>query len=166
MNANLPSHVLPRVELVYAKTAAGRLEVTERSAGLNARQRAALIMVDGRRDATALAQLMPVADVPSVLAALLALGLIGAPVDVRAAPVPESSALAAIKADLIDAAQTHLGVTASDIVARVRQAGDAAQLLRILGRWHMAMQDSKHGRDAAATLLEQTKRTLQEAVLP
>lgn len=161
MNANLSSHVLPRVDLVYAKTPAGRHEVGQRSAGLNARQRAALIMLDGQRDATALASLMPLDQVASVLAALLAQGLIAAPVTITAAP--ESSALAAIKADLISAAQTHLGLMASDIVKRVQQADDAAQLLRILGRWHMAMQESKHGRDAASGLLEKTRATLQEA---
>ena len=69
-------------------------------------------------------------------------------------------ALADIKAELIHAAELYLGVMAGDVVARVRQAGDAAQLLRVLGHWHMAMQDSKHGREAARALLDKTRVTL------
>ena len=163
MQANLPSPPPPRVDLVYAKTDTGRLEVTHRAAGLNARQRAALIMLDGQRDGAALAQLMPADQVAPVLAGLIALGLItdGLP----AAPVPapraqEPTALATIKAELIAAAEAYLGMMAGEIVARVRQAPDAAQLLRVLGHWHMAMQDSKHGKDAAAILLEKTKVAL------
>jgi hypothetical protein len=156
----------PPVDLVYTKTAAGRHEVGHRGAGLTARQRTALIMLDGQRDATALAGVMPAGAVAAVLTTLLGLGLIAAPAaDMAPTPPPESSALAAIKAELIAAAQAYLGMMASDIVARVRQASDAAQLLRILGHWHMAMQDSKHGRDAASTLLEKTKRTLQGAAV-
>jgi hypothetical protein len=165
MNAKLPLHVLPRVDLVYAKTPAGRGEVAHRSAGLNARERAALIMLDGVQAATMLVKLMPADQVAPVLAALLAQGLIAAPVPAAPAQSAEATALGAIKADLIEAAQTHLGLMASEIVERVRQAADAAQLLRILGRWHMAMQESKHGREAASNLLEKTRATLQETAL-
>jgi hypothetical protein len=165
MNAKLPLHVLPRADLVYAKTPVGRGEVAHRSAGLNARERAALIMLDGVQAATMLVKLMPADQVAPVLAALLAQGLIAAPVPAAPAQSAEATALGAIKADLIEAAQTHLGLMASEIVERVRQAADAAQLLRILGRWHMAMQESKHGREAASNLLAKTRATLQETGL-
>ena len=166
MHPNLPSPVPPRIDLVYAKTAAGRHELAHRGAGLTARQRTALIMLDGQRDAASLATVMPAAEVTSVLAALVALGLIVAPLSSSPhspAPVPAAPGLDAIKAALIGAAETYLGVMASDVVTRVRQAGDAAQLLRMLGHWHMAMQASKHGKDAAATLLEETRAALQAA---
>lgn len=152
------SPLLPRVDVVYAKTALGQHEVQYRGAGLTARQRAALIMLDGQRDATVLAAVMPADQLAPVLAALIALGLIAAvTADV---PAPESGKLATIKAELIGAAETYLGVMGADVVARVRQAGDDAQLLRVLGHWYMAMQDSKHGKDAARTLLERSKLQL------
>lgn len=177
MHAFPSSSLLPRIDLVYAKTAAGRHEVAARGAGLNARQRTALIMLDGQRDARALAAVMPADQVASVLAALVALDMIAvvagdalAAVVAAAAPSvpapPAASAypqLAAIKADLISAAETHLGALGADVIARVRQADDAVQLLRVLGRWHMAMQESKHGREGARTLLEKTKASLQSA---
>jgi hypothetical protein len=152
------SPLLPRVDVVYAKTALGQHEVQYRGAGLTARQRAALIMLDGRRDATVLATAMPADQLAPMLAALIALGLIAAvTADV---PATESGKLATIKAELIGAAETYLGVMGADVVARVRQAGDDAQLLRVLGHWYMAMQDSKHGKDAARTLLERSKLQL------
>ncbi|HEX8477168.1 MAG TPA: hypothetical protein VF663_02470 [Telluria sp.] len=160
MQPTLPSHLLPRIDLVYAKTAAGRAELAQRSAGLTARQRAALIMLDGQRDATALHAVMAAEQVAPVLAALIALGLIAPPTVTLGIP-PASSSLDAIKTELIAAANMYLGVMASDVILRVQKAADATQLLRMLGHWHMAMQDSKHGKIAAAALLEKTKAALQ-----
>ena len=117
--------------------------------------------------ATVLATVMPPDQLGATLAALIALDLIAAVLPgsaqapVAAPPRPaESGKLAAIKAELIAVAETYLGVMATEVVARVRQASDDAQLLRVLGHWHMAMQDSKHGKDAARTLLERSKLQL------
>lgn len=163
MHSTLPSHLLPQIDLVYAKTAAGRAEVAQRSAALTARQRAALIMLDGQRDATALHTVMPADQVAPILAALIALGLIAPPA--LAVPVaPASLSLDTIKAELVAAAETYLGIMAGDVILRVQQAADASALLRMLGHWHMAMQDSKHGKVAAAALLEKTRSALQHAV--
>jgi len=170
---------LPRVDWAYAKTAAGHDELRHRTAGLNARQRTALIMLDGQREARALATVIPADQLAPIVAALLALGLIGAAPDEElvasiapepaaghaSAPAPDDARLAAIKAELISAAETYLGVMATEVVAPVRQAGDAVQLLRVLGRWHMAMQASKHGKDAGRTLLARSKLYLDGAAL-
>ena len=116
--------------------------------------------VDGRGEARLLATVMPLDQVAPVLATLLALGLLTA-----ARHVPEPLALASIKGELADLVESYLGVMAGDVVMRVRQAGDAAQLMRVRGQWHMAMQGSKHGKDAAAALLEKTKAALHGAAL-
>jgi len=162
MQATSSAHLLPRVDRVYIKTVAGRNEVSQRGAGLTSRQRTALIMLDGQRDARVLETLMPADQVAPILAALMALDLITAASssDAPAAAAPAAPALAAIKAELIHSAELYLGVMGADVVARVRQAGDATQLLRVLGHWHMAMQDSKHGREAARDLLDRTRATL------
>lgn len=162
MQATPSAQLLPRVDRVYVKTSAGRSEVSQRSAGLTSRQRTALIMLDGQRDARVLETLMPADQVAPILAALIALNLIAAESsqETPAVAAPAAPALAAIKAELIHAAELYLGVMAGDVVARVRQAGDATQLLRVLGHWHMAMQDSKHGKEAARTLLDKTRATL------
>lgn len=161
--------VLPSVDLVYTKTEAGRRELAQRSAALAARQRAALIMLDGRRDAHVQATLMPADQIAPVLATLIARGLIAPAATTESAPAPVPSpapgqpALAAIKAELTHAAELYLGVMAGEVVARVAQAADGAALLRVLGHWHMALQDSKHGKEAARALLEKTRAMLAPA---
>jgi hypothetical protein len=159
MQATPSARSLPRVDRVYTKTVSGRHEVSQRSAGLTSRQRTALIMLDGQRDARVLESLMPADQVAPILAALIALDLITSETP-SAAPAASASPLAAIKAELVHAAEVYLGVMAADVVARVRQADDAPQLLRVLGHWHMALQDSKHGKAAAQALLEKTRATL------
>ncbi|WP_332877849.1 hypothetical protein [Massilia sp. S19_KUP03_FR1] len=160
MQSTSSAKPLPSVDLVYTKTAVGRHEVGHRGAGLNARQRTALIMLDGQRDARVLETLMPSDQVAPILAALMGLGLIAPAASGLASPAPEAPALAAIKAELIQSAERYLGVMADGVVARVRQAADATELLRVLGHWHMAMQDSKHGKEAARALLDKTRATL------
>lgn len=157
----------------YAKTAKGRGEVERRSLGLNARQRSVLIMVDGRKPRSALAAMLPAGTVDAVLDALLALDLIEpahththVPV---AAPAPvvatEAAArLARVKAQMVDTAQTYLGLMAAEVVRRIDRAGDAEALLGVIGHWHMALQASKHGRDMALAHVERVKAELREQV--
>lgn len=154
---------LTSLDVVYAKTDAGRAEMVQRAAGLTARQRGALIMLDGQRPATALAALMPLDEVGSVLATLVELRLIGAPASVSPPVAAAPGPLAGIKAELIQTAEAYLGLMAADVVTRINQSRDATQLLRVLGQWHMAMQASKSGRSTAESVLEKTRAALEGA---
>lgn len=148
-------------DTVFAKTARGRAEVAARSAGLKSRQRTLLIMLDGQKRLRDIAG--PAAgELGETVRQLLALGLI-APAG-GAAPAPPSkpdpqaalaasAKLAEIKALMTDSAQTCLGLMAADVVRRVQGARDEAELLSVVGHWHMAMRDSKHGRDAVQICL-------------
>jgi IMP cyclohydrolase len=60
-------------------------------------------------------------------------------------------------------AETYLGPMATDLVRRVEQASDETQLLSVVGHWHMAMRDAKHGKDVASTLLEQIKANFAQS---
>jgi hypothetical protein len=162
-------------DTIYAKTARGREEVAQRLLGLSARQRSVLIMVDGRRPSAALAELVAGAD---IVGELLALGLIAAaaapaqPAAPAPAPPPTSAPapppapapaqqravpdvrLAAIKRQMTTTAETYLGLMAADVVRRIERAADEAQLQSVLGHWHMALQESKHGKAVALAQLE------------
>lgn len=168
-------------DLVYAKTDAGRAELAQRSAKLGARQRSVLIMIDGQKSCAALAALAPQQQLGLILAELEALGFIAparpappargaqpAPIAAAAPPTPAASAidpvlLANAKRMLTATAETYLGLLSAEVVRKVQAAADEEQLLRALGHWHMAMQASKHGRDAAATCLAQIKASLRGA---
>jgi hypothetical protein len=155
-------------DTVYAKTGKGRDEVTRRALNLNGRQRSVLIMLDGRKSCAALAPLMPAGQVAAIVGELLALGLI-APCDgtaaahTSAAPTVSDAGLDRIRRYMVGAARTHLGLLAEDVVARIERAGDAGQLRGVVGHWHMALRDSKHGRAAAGDCLREVRDALREA---
>lgn len=146
-------------DVVYAKTAQGRLEVARRGAGLGARERSVLIMLNGRKSATTLAALMPHVQLARILDELVARGLI-APVG---APLlaDGGARLEPVKAMLICSAENYLGLIAADLVRQIGAAADEHQLQRAIGHWHMAMQDSKYGRDVVETELALVKTALQ-----
>lgn len=171
-------------DVVYAKTARGRDELAQRSLGLHARQRSLLILVDGRKDVAALAALVP-AGLAASVGELLALGLIApasgvpvppapatmpttpaapvaAPAAPAATPVSDEAAvrLAHVKATMIATAESCLGLLAAEVVKRIERAADADALLAVVGHWHMALQDSKRGRELAMAGVEQVKASL------
>jgi hypothetical protein len=111
---------------------------------------------------------MPAGQVAAIVGELLALGLI-APCDgsaaahTGAAPIISDAGLDRIRRYMVGAARTHLGLLAEDVVARIERAGDAGQLRGIVGHWHMALRDSKHGRAAAGDCLRAVRDALREA---
>lgn len=127
---------------VYAKTADGREEIEKRRRGIPPRLRSLLILIDGRQTDEALAKLVP--QFEESLAALLAARLVEA---VAAAPaaVPDSDFAASepllIEGELVnvrshaaDAAGDLLGEAGSDIVVRIENSEDIAQLRAALER--------------------------------
>jgi hypothetical protein len=153
-------------DAVYAKTTKGRSEVVSRGMGLSGRQRGVLIMLDGRTSCAALAPLMPAGQVAFIVEQLLALDLIapcGAAVVAPAATVDRNDGLARVKRYMASTAQAHLGLLAAEVVARIERAADGGQLRAVVGHWHMALQDSKHGRAAAEDHLREVRAGLRDA---
>lgn len=162
-------------DIVFAKTPKGRTEVVRRSAALNGKQRSILIVIDGQKCLSAIGTLLPEQEVAWILNILLELELIApqtepavsaaAPrsstVDHASTPRVDSAKLLRIKTMMMSSAEAYLGPMAMDVVRRAEEAGDEKQLLSVLGQWHMAMRDSKYGRDVAAMHLEQIKASFR-----
>jgi hypothetical protein len=146
---------------IYAKTEKGRAELVQRNLGLSSKQRTVLILLDGRKPCSALGGLLPAGQVEAIIAELLALGLI-AP-SVAAAPAL-SAVLSRVKAEMVETAQSCLGLLAAEVVRRIESAGDERELLAVVGHWHMALQASKHGREAAQVHLERVKESLGQTL--
>lgn len=173
----LAEQIDPRAiaDLIYTKTDLGRAELAQRSARLGARQRSVLIMIDGQKTCAALAAMAKQQQLGVILAELETLGFIAPAPRRAAAPAANAVAptqaaitidpllLANAKRMLTATAETYLGLLSTEVVRKVQAAGDEDQLLRALGQWHMAMQASKHGREAAATCLEQIRASLRGA---
>jgi hypothetical protein len=162
-------------DMVFAKTPKGRAEVAQRSALLSRKQRSILIVLDGKKRLSAIHTLLPSQELAAIVHQLLALELIAAQIEVAvSAAAPKTAAaghpltpapaqpadparLLRLKAMLIDSAETHLGLMAAEVVRRVELACDETQLRSVLGHWHMAMRESKYGKDVAGMHLEQIK---------
>jgi hypothetical protein len=145
---------------VYAKTDTGRQEVARRTLGLNRRQRTLLILIDGYRPCSALDGMMPDARVAEIVSELLSLGLIAPAGLPRAAAPSPSAGLAKVKAEMVAIAESCLGLLAAEVVRRIEGAADETALLAVVGHWHMALQASKHGREAALAHVERIRESL------
>lgn len=172
--------------MVFAKTPKGRAEVAQRSTGLNGKQRSILIVLDGQKRLSAIRTMLPVQEMAGVVDFLLALELIAPQTEVAAsttaprtatiertlasasAPLADAAKLLHIKSMMTHSAETHLGLMAAEVVRRVQQACDETQLLSVLGHWHMAMRESKYGKDVASMHLEQIKASFrgEEKIAP
>jgi hypothetical protein len=146
---------------VYAKTEKGRTEVTQRSLGLTSRQRAVLILLDGRKPCSALDGLLAADQVAAIVGELLSMGLI-APAGLVSPAL--SPVLSRAKAEMIETAQSCLGLLATEVVRRIERAADEQELLGVVGHWHMALQASKRGRDLAHAHVEPVKEILGNAL--
>ena len=105
----------------------------------------------------AAAQTMPDAAVSAPVSATVP---VAAP---DAGPLQADAGVAAIKAYMVQAAQTYLGLLAAEVVERIERAHDAAGLRGVVGHWHMALRASKHGRETAAAHIEYVRTGLREA---
>ncbi|MGJ7915746.1 hypothetical protein ACI48D_09755 [Massilia sp. LXY-6] len=147
---------------VYAKTEKGRAEVAQRSLGLNSRQRTVLILLDGRKRCSVLVGLLPAGQLAAIVGELLSMGLIvRSGVSAPATAAPSSARLAQVKAEMVETAQSCLGLLAAEVVRRIERAADERELLGVVGHWHMALQASKHGREAAQAHLERVMESLR-----
>jgi hypothetical protein len=173
MTSEIPRFAAELRDSVFAKTPKGRSEVAQRSAGLNGKQRSILIVLDGQKRLSEIETLLPQQEVARILTVLVELALIAPVADepvflpsdcaaaTASAPPVDSARLVRIKAMMTGSAEKYLGVMASEVVRRVEQASDETQLLSVLGHWHMAMRESKYGRDVAGIHLEQIKASFR-----
>ncbi len=174
---------------VFGKTEAGRAEVVQRSAGLTARQRAVLILLDGQKPLGAIETWLGEEEMLEAVENLLRKGLAG----IAAAPAPSpagvpvpagvaasvadtrpaataaialarpaaaTAALAAARDLMANAARKHLGLLAADLVRRIEHASDESQLAGVVGLWHVSLRESKTGKPCAEGLLAEARALL------
>lgn len=70
--------------------------------------------------------------------------------------------LAAVKSILIDAADDYLGIMGRSIKSRIEACDSEDSLRQCISSWHMAMRESKLGRESASFLMEQIHYTMEE----
>ncbi|MBE9608027.1 hypothetical protein [Chitinilyticum piscinae] len=164
---------------LFQKTALGVNELNERGGLISQKERRLLITIDGKRDATILAALLPGEDVPGMLLKLRNLGMIAAvketkvdPLDFAGPvtiapklPVSNTRQLDAARKVILDVSQQYLGQSWADRLGeqlgKVRHADEFAPIIE---QWLTALRRSGH-RGAADTGQRQVNALLatQEA---
>lgn len=65
-----------------------------------------------------------------------------------------------IKDFMTTTAQTYLGLLAAELIHRIERAKGAEALMAVVGQWHMALRESKHGNRFAGPYLHQITAAL------
>jgi hypothetical protein len=74
--------------------------------------------------------------------------------------LPSPEKIREIKDFMTTTATTYLGLLSADVIHRIERAKSAAQLMNVVGYWHMALRESKQGNRFAGPYLEQVTAAL------
>jgi len=143
----------------------GRQSLTAGTVAISGKQRQILRLIDGSRRLDQLAVMLPGRDVPAELADLMTHGLVlpppglvPTPRETARRPLPEGWRAAMIF--MKDQASQAMGVMAGPILALLDGADNADAARHAVARWHMAMRESRHGRENADNQLTVVTRML------
>lgn len=159
---------------VFAKTPKAYEEIHHRIHRLSARQRRVLILLDGQKTLSSIAEVVPMNELEEVLPLLVRDNFVqvkdsamrspeqseDTPLPARAKALLDTGKLQEIKNFMISSAQTCLGLLAADLVQRIEKARDEVQLQSLVGQWHMALRESRQGPNVADKFLEHVRTVL------
>jgi hypothetical protein len=162
--------------MIYQKSALGLHEIFSSDRSLTTRERQILVLIDGKRSSEELEGFFEKRQVREVLAKLEQLGFIE-PVDGQSPPQHTSSyatnyiaesrtdltqeQIDAIKQILINGADDYLGIMGRGLKEKIQTASDFKKLRNFISLWHMAMRESKLGRESAGVLMHQINQIIE-----
>lgn len=158
--------------MIYQKTPAGIAEIAASIRKLNFRQRQVLILVDGKRNTDELALFLNQPNMLQILAELEKQGYIYnsayskppvTPIQTEIAEQPSlnEAKIIEIKRILTDSAEQHLGIMGRGLMRKIESAELGEQLLACISQWHMAMRESRQGKEAANTLMARIQEIMK-----
>lgn len=154
------------MDIVYVKSDRAVKEFEQGNRSLSLKHRQLLIMVNGRRTNSQIAQAVNSEQAIQMLADLEKLGFLINPETVSDSELKsdiktysaESSLsqqhLVFIKTFLIEEAQLQLGLMSRSVEQKVDLVQNADDLKSCIAHWHMAIRDSRNGRTVADKLME------------
>ncbi|HQS36728.1 MAG TPA: hypothetical protein PK571_00670 [Methylotenera sp.] len=172
------------ITMVYEKSALGFKEFTTDKRTLGVRERQVLLLVNGVRKLDDLEKFFKRDHLMDTIKKLESDGYIqrqdgevspaaeSAPVhslpffeaDDSAQPICPTK-LAAVKTILLEAADDYLGIMGRGIKSKIEACDTDNSLKQCISSWHMAMRESKLGRESASFLMEQIHQTLEGKLL-
>lgn len=175
--------------MVYEKSALGFNEFTTDKRTLGVRERQVLLLVNGVRKLDDLEKFFKKDLLMDTIRKLESEGYIQLPIGERKQQQhevantfhttlsflePESKdeaeaicpvKLASVKTILIEAADDYLGIMGRSIKARIETCNNQENLRQSISSWHMAMRESKLGRESASFLMEQIHQILEGNII-
>ena len=79
-------------------------------------------------------------------------------------PALDENAKQAIKHIIIETSAEHLGIFSRDLLDKTERAQNAAQLRACISQWHMAMQESRSGREKCVEWLNEVNGLLHHGM--
>lgn len=166
--------------MVYEKSARGYNEFNSEVRTLHFKERQVLLLMNGARTLDDLEKLFPKDQLSQIVLKLESKGYIQTvgsniaikvdsitPIslaDIRFTAIDETK-LASIKAIVIEATNDYLGLMGRGIKTQIEACQDEVSLKSALSIWHMAMRESKLGRESASFLMEQIHQILQNKII-
>jgi hypothetical protein len=80
--------------------------------------------------------------------------------ELRAALTEDPETIRQVKDFMTTTAHTYLGLLGAPVIQRIERARDAAQLMSVVGHWHMALRESKQGHRFAGPYMIQVQQSL------
>lgn len=173
--------------MVYEKSSLGYNEFTSNKRTLNVRERQVLLLVNGERNLNSLEKLFRKEVLIDTIKKLESNGYIQLSTVISAHasltplshvvknphPVAQSllepkdtaenicpTKMVNIKTILNDATDDYLGIMGKSIKAKIEACANETDLRQCISSWHMAMRESKLGREPASYLIEQINQIL------
>ncbi len=173
--------------MVYEKSALGYIEFVNEKRTLPVRERQVLLLVNGIRDMSELEKFFKKEQLAETIQKLEAGGFIqrfNANVNPSSAITNKVSSttlsffeaefsdisvtpekIEAVKVLLIEAADDYLGLMGRGIKEQIGKSSNLTTLRACMSSWHMAMRESKLGRESASFLMEQIHQILENNML-
>lgn len=174
--------------MVYEKSTRGLNEFASNQRTLSVRERQVLLLVNGVRNLDDLNKFFKQEQLLDTIKKLETEGYIQrqqrlqeqqiSPVGIHVSPVTISLLeatdqtapicpvkLATVKNILIEANDDYLGMMGRSIKTKIENCENETSLRQCISSWHMAMRESKLGRESASFLMEQIHQTLEGNII-
>lgn len=174
--------------MVYEKSTRGLNEFANNQRTLSVRERQVLLLVNGERDLDDLNKFFKQEQLLDTIKKLETEGYIQrlqklqrqqvTHASTHASPVTTSlleatdqtapicpAKLATVKNILIEATDDYLGMMGRGIRTKIENSDNETSLRQCISSWHMAMRESKLGRESASFLMEQIHQTLEGNII-
>ena len=162
--------------MIYQKSTLGIQEIASSQRTLSVRQRQVLVLINGKRSIIDLEGFFEKQQLSDILTTLAQGGFVqtlSSPLVTTntshtltdSVSVLSREQINNIQQILLNGADDYLGIMGRNIKGRIQKTENFEQLKSCIAMWHMALRESKLGRESAGFLMEQINQTIENKIL-